>query len=155
MPDRDVESLLIFQFERKSVEGLSILLFVFAFAGNLSYVLSILLDPSGDGNSEDAPHYLLEALPYLLGSGGTLLFDLTIMIQSAIYGEAPPVPTTPSVGGRRPLFRRRLKHLEEGRGKSVSVGSERQPLLSGPGHRPRGHSLTRQHGALIAEAAVG
>jgi hypothetical protein len=28
---------------------------------------------------------------YLLGSGGTLVFDLTIMIQSLIYGSAPPI----------------------------------------------------------------
>lgn len=28
---------------------------------------------------------------YLLGSGGTLVFDLTIMIQSLIYGSAPPL----------------------------------------------------------------
>jgi hypothetical protein len=28
---------------------------------------------------------------YLLGSGGTLVFDLTIMIQSLVYGSAPPI----------------------------------------------------------------
>ena len=28
---------------------------------------------------------------YLLGSGGTLIFDLTIMVQSIIYGSAPPI----------------------------------------------------------------
>ena len=55
--------LLTFQFQRKSVEGLSILLFVFAFCGNLSYVLSILLNPSGSADPSEAGHYLLEALP--------------------------------------------------------------------------------------------
>jgi hypothetical protein len=51
------------QFTRKSVEGLSILLFVFAFGGNLCYVISILLNPSGNGDPSQALHYLLEALP--------------------------------------------------------------------------------------------
>jgi hypothetical protein len=51
------------QFNRKSVEGLSILLFMFAFLGNLSYVISILLNPSGQADPADAGHYLLEALP--------------------------------------------------------------------------------------------
>jgi hypothetical protein len=159
------------QFERKSVEGLSILLFVFAFAGNLTYVLSILFDPSGDGNPNGASHYLLEALPYLLGSGGTLLFDLTIMFQSILYGSAPPVPLTPGVlQGRKRLFRRRLLHLEDGRTISVSVSSERQPLLSGSISRDRtrsrspdvtirgtrGQSVNRSRGvSVVAEAAVG
>jgi len=54
---------LISQFQRKSVEGLSILLFLFAFCGNLSYVVSILLNPSGSADPSEAGHYLLEALP--------------------------------------------------------------------------------------------
>lgn len=35
----------LFQFRRKSVEGLSMYLFVFAFLGNLFYVMSILTSP--------------------------------------------------------------------------------------------------------------
>jgi hypothetical protein len=50
---------------RKSVEGLSIFLFFFAFCGNLSYVGSILLNPAGSASPSDAGHYLLEALPYV------------------------------------------------------------------------------------------
>jgi hypothetical protein len=48
---------------RKSVEGLSIFLFFFAFCGNLTYVASILLNPAGSASPSDAGHYLLEALP--------------------------------------------------------------------------------------------
>jgi hypothetical protein len=54
------------QYQRKSVEGLSILLFVFAFCGNLTYVLSIVLNPTGsdgESNPEMVGYYLLEALP--------------------------------------------------------------------------------------------
>lgn len=51
------------QFQRKSVEGLSILLFIFAFCGNLTYTISILLNPAGSTDPVEAGHYLLEALP--------------------------------------------------------------------------------------------
>ncbi|KAJ7709794.1 PQ loop repeat-domain-containing protein [Mycena rosella] len=63
-------------FVRKSVEGLSMLLFICAFLGNSFYVASIL--------TSDA-FVLRESLPYLLGSGGTLLFDISIVSQSVIY----------------------------------------------------------------------
>ncbi|ORY27203.1 PQ loop repeat-domain-containing protein [Naematelia encephala] len=119
-------------FNRKSIEGLSILLFVFAFMGNLTYVISILLNPTGNGDPTESAHYLLEALPYLLGSGGTLIFDLTIMMQSFIYGSSPPIPSTPLDRPSRKHYgvsRRRYRHLEDGRG--ISASSERQPLLSG------------------------
>lgn len=53
----------LIQFTRKSVEGLSILLFIFAFCGNIAYVLSILLNPSGGSDPSETNHYLLEALP--------------------------------------------------------------------------------------------
>ena len=120
------------QFQRRSVEGLSILLFIFAFCGNVTYVISILLNPAGSGDPAYGGQYLLEALPYLLGSGGTLMFDLTIMIQSWVYGSAPPIATPLAPPSRRSRLRRRLlgsKHLEEGR--NVSISTERQPLLSG------------------------
>ncbi|KAJ9119676.1 hypothetical protein QFC22_003386 [Naganishia vaughanmartiniae] len=61
-------------YTRKSVEGLSILLFVFAFMGNATYVGSIMLNPgggeehSGGPSGEERAYYLLEALPYRPGS---------------------------------------------------------------------------------------
>ncbi|KAL1406812.1 hypothetical protein Q8F55_006221 [Vanrija albida] len=125
-------------FQRKSVEGLSILLFIFAFLGNVAYVASIAFRPAPPG---EGAHYLLKALPYLLGSGGTLLFDLTIMIQSAIYGSAPPVPESPLDQPRlRRTYssRRRPRHADTwsaGQHASFYVEdglatSERRPLLS-------------------------
>ncbi|KAG9067517.1 hypothetical protein KI688_012300 [Linnemannia hyalina] len=71
-------------FTRKSVQGLSILMFFWAAMGNLSYTLSIL-------NSKDAVDpetgrkFLLEAVPYVLGSSGTLMFDLSIFFQWLYY----------------------------------------------------------------------
>lgn len=70
------------QFRRRSVEGLAMTLFLFAFIGNSLYVASILANPQSSSFS-----FLLESLPYLLGSGGTLCFDLMILGQSWLYSE--------------------------------------------------------------------
>lgn len=130
----------IHKFQRKSVEGLSILLFLFAFCGNVTYVFSILLNPSGGSHPAESSHYLLEALPYLLGSGGTLIFDLTIMIQSLIYGSAPPLPqplTPLDRSSRRRLLptKKRMRHMEDGWASVLQSQShergERAPLLGG------------------------
>lgn len=69
-------------FRRRSVKGLSMLLFTMAFIGNTFYVLSILTNPLAT-----TPGYLLESVPYLMGSGGTLCFDLAIVVQSFLYSE--------------------------------------------------------------------
>ncbi|KAI9480478.1 MAG: PQ loop repeat-domain-containing protein [Benjaminiella poitrasii] len=66
-------------FHRRSVQGLSIYLFFFAAMGNLTYVLSIFTNPHATRTT------MLEAVPYILGSAGTLLFDCTIFAQYAFY----------------------------------------------------------------------
>ncbi|VDB83070.1 unnamed protein product [Peniophora sp. CBMAI 1063] len=70
---------------RKSVEGLSVFLFIFAFLGNFFYVLSILTAPNMSLPPPEAAAYLKESIPYLLGSGGTLMFDVTIVCQTMLY----------------------------------------------------------------------
>lgn len=70
-------------FCRKSVEGLSMTLFVMAFLGNLTYVISVLTSPQVSNQAG----YLAESFPYLIGSGGTLCFDFTIFIQSKLYSS--------------------------------------------------------------------
>ncbi|CDO68284.1 hypothetical protein BN946_scf184799.g11 [Trametes cinnabarina] len=70
---------------RKSVEGLSIYLFIFAFLGNFFYVASILTSPNLQLPEPEASTFIRESIPYLLGSGGTLIFDVTIVAQSLIY----------------------------------------------------------------------
>ncbi|KAF4614525.1 hypothetical protein D9613_003127 [Agrocybe pediades] len=72
-------------YARKSVEGLSMYLFVFAFFGNVFYVASILVSPKRFLPPPEASKYIRESIPYLLGSGGTLLFDITIVGQSFCY----------------------------------------------------------------------
>ncbi|KAF9996043.1 hypothetical protein BGZ79_010225 [Entomortierella chlamydospora] len=71
-------------FKRKSVQGLSILMFFWAAMGNLTYSLSIL--NSADAvNPDTRQKFLREAVPYLLGSSGTLMFDVSIFGQWLYY----------------------------------------------------------------------
>ncbi|KAF7338208.1 Lysosomal amino acid transporter 1 [Mycena venus] len=74
---------------RKSVEGLSMYLFIFAFLGNSFYVASILTSERVFQPPPASNEFLRESLPYLLGSGGTLMFDVTIVGQSWIYRPRP------------------------------------------------------------------
>ncbi|KIK92407.1 hypothetical protein PAXRUDRAFT_147397 [Paxillus rubicundulus Ve08.2h10] len=85
---------------RKSVEGLSMYLFVFAFLGNFFYVLSILTSPKGHLPPPESTEFFRESIPYLLGSGGTFFFDITIVTQSFIYkGRHPRRSHVRSRGG--------------------------------------------------------
>ncbi|KAG0356455.1 hypothetical protein BG005_004626 [Podila minutissima] len=84
-------------FQRKSVQGLSILMFFWAAMGNLTYTLSIL--NSADAvNPETSRKFLREAVPYVLGSSGTLMFDVSIFVQWLYYT------------GRLNFLRKRSRH---------------------------------------------
>ena len=72
---------IIRNYQTKSVEGLSILLFIFAIIGNSTYSISIILKST-------SPDILWNSFPYLLGSAGTLLFDCIIFIQYRYYRRA-------------------------------------------------------------------
>ncbi|PWN37735.1 uncharacterized protein FA14DRAFT_108685, partial [Meira miltonrushii] len=70
--------------QRKSVQGLSILLFIAAATGNFLYSISILVNPKAQSpphTPQEKTAYLMESLPFLLGSGGTLIFDAIIIMQ--------------------------------------------------------------------------
>ncbi|KAJ3109416.1 hypothetical protein HDU97_006661 [Phlyctochytrium planicorne] len=67
---------------KRSVEGLSLGLFVFTLGGNFTYGLSILLrSPKMDWA------FVRSDLPYVLGSIGVLTFDIVILSQAAYFGE--------------------------------------------------------------------
>mmetsp|Transcript_7971 Transcript_7971/g.25360 ORF Transcript_7971/g.25360 Transcript_7971/m.25360 type:complete len:431 (-) Transcript_7971:497-1789(-) len=59
---------------RRSVRGLSFLMFGAAVMGNTTYGLGVMLRDS-------SPHALKKALPWLVGSLGTLSLDFTILLQ--------------------------------------------------------------------------
>ncbi|KAI8330843.1 PQ loop repeat-domain-containing protein [Chlamydoabsidia padenii] len=76
---------IIKNFQRRSVQGLSMALFFFAACGNMTYVLSIFTNPHATRKS------MLEAVPYLIGSAGTLCFDATIFGQYIVYNKEEKV----------------------------------------------------------------
>lgn len=96
---------LLLNWRRKSTEGVSVLFFLFACLGNLTYVLSILAyEPDcGRGKGGHGRHsqdgcqpgeagqifwqYLLVNLSWLAGSAGTLLLDMSIFVQFFVYSK--------------------------------------------------------------------
>lgn len=64
--------------QKRSVHGLSLLFFLFSMLGNLTYAGGILL-------YRNDSEYVMNYLPWLLGSLGTIFEDLTIIAQFYIY----------------------------------------------------------------------
>ncbi|KAI5287074.1 hypothetical protein KEM52_001768, partial [Ascosphaera acerosa] len=101
---------LLLNYHRKSTEGISLLFFLFACIGNLTFVLSIAayspvcdaqlqrrLSPNPTQPNDDAPacrpgekyelymRYMLVNAPWLLGSLGNLMQDMFIFVQFVLY----------------------------------------------------------------------
>ncbi|PHH54211.1 putative vacuolar amino acid transporter YPQ1 [Ceratocystis fimbriata CBS 114723] len=72
-------------YHEKSCEGLALLFFLLSLTGNLTYAISLL------AFSQDRD-YLIKALPWFLGSAGTIIEDAIIFIQFRMYGDAPRSP---------------------------------------------------------------
>ncbi|KAH6562097.1 hypothetical protein BASA61_003250 [Batrachochytrium salamandrivorans] len=69
-------------YKRKSVQGISMLLFGLTILGNLGYSLSIMLRfPNTD------TYFWAATFPYILGSVGVLAFDGIIFLQAIQYDE--------------------------------------------------------------------
>ncbi|KAI0506173.1 PQ-loop-domain-containing protein [Xylaria bambusicola] len=69
---------IIKNYREKSCEGLALLFFMFSLTGNLTYGLSVFT------YSQDAD-YITRAVPWLLGSLGTIVEDCIIFYQFRIY----------------------------------------------------------------------
>lgn len=80
-------------YQRKSVEGISPILFGCALVGNLTYTLSILTSCDFVFDSAKSG-FLLRELPYILGSSGTVLFDFAYFYQRHLYRNAGRNTTT-------------------------------------------------------------
>ncbi|GAW19111.1 hypothetical protein ANO14919_085950 [Xylariales sp. No.14919] len=86
---------LLLNFRRKSTEGISILFFLFACLGNLTYVLSIFAYDPVCHETKCQPgeagriygKYILVNASWLAGSLGTLFLDLSIFAQFFIYDQ--------------------------------------------------------------------
>lgn len=73
--------------QRRSVEGLSLLFFMFSTLGNLTYAGQILFYRSDH-------QYILLNMSWLLGSLGTIFEDCIIFLQFYIYRDQPAVVDT-------------------------------------------------------------
>ncbi|KAH9219310.1 PQ loop repeat-domain-containing protein [Leptodontidium sp. 2 PMI_412] len=90
---------LLLNYRRKSTEGVSMLFFLFACIGNLTYVLSIFAyEPHCTGRRGRCAHgeagaiygrYILINASWLAGSLGTLFLDMGIFAQFFIYRDVP------------------------------------------------------------------
>ena len=89
---------ILLNYRRKSCEGVSLLFFLFACLGNLTFVLSILAYEVVCKRPECRPgearsiymRYFAVNFSWLLGSFGTLCLDLIIFAQFFLYkGQAP------------------------------------------------------------------
>lgn len=85
-------------YKRKSVDGISPLLFGSALVGNLTYTCSILTSCEfvSDPNKTQ---FFWRQLPYILGSSGTVVFDMAYFYQRYIYRNSG---TESSVMGLQP-----------------------------------------------------
>ncbi|CCE79198.1 Piso0_001246 [Millerozyma farinosa CBS 7064] len=73
-------------YRRKSVQGISPLLFGAAVLGNLTYTASILLSPQFV-RPDDRMEFLVKQIPYIVGSSGTVFFDYLYFYQRYLYHE--------------------------------------------------------------------
>lgn len=85
---------LLLNYRRESTEGISVLFFIFACIGNLTYVMSIFAySPTCDHPSRCKPgeaasiygRYIMVNLSWITGSVGTLLLDLGFFWQFFLY----------------------------------------------------------------------
>ncbi|KAL4221181.1 PQ loop repeat-containing protein 2 [Mactra antiquata] len=67
-------------YKRKSTEGLSLWMFILAVLGNLTYGLAILVRSL-------EPSYVIQHLPWLIGSLGVIFLDSSLLVQFRYYGE--------------------------------------------------------------------
>ncbi|KAM5346736.1 hypothetical protein ACJ41O_009741 [Fusarium nematophilum] len=72
---------IIKNYREKSCEGLALLFFMLSLTGNLTYGISLV------AYSQDKD-YLLNALPWLLGSLGTIAEDMIIFVQFRLYSNS-------------------------------------------------------------------
>ena len=68
----------------RSCEGLSLLMFCLAVFGNVMYVASIVFEYLHTGDWE----LLVKNVPYIVGSSGTLIFDIIIFVQFFWYAPS-------------------------------------------------------------------
>ncbi|XP_035190634.1 lysosomal amino acid transporter 1 homolog isoform X5 [Oxyura jamaicensis] len=72
-------------FQRRSTEGTSYLLFALAMLGNCTYGLSLVLKMPATKSFQAL--YFLHHLPWLIGSFGVLFLDILVTVQFVLYRQ--------------------------------------------------------------------
>lgn len=78
---------LLKNYQRKSVDGISPLLFGAALGGNLTYTLCIVTS-CNFVYANNRHQFFMSQLPYILGSSGTIVFDIGYFYQRYIYRDS-------------------------------------------------------------------
>jgi uncharacterized protein with PQ loop repeat len=79
---------IVKNYREKSCEGLALLFFLLSLTGNLTYGASLVA-------YSQKKDYLLKALPWLLGSLGTIVEDAVIFVQFRLYAATGEDKNTP------------------------------------------------------------
>ena len=126
-------------YTRKSTTGLSPLLFLAAFCGNLTYSTSILTNPNAwhdfpphgghgwaDSEGTDREAWIYRALPFWLGAAGTLFIDGLVGLQFVLYDRVDGGGFAASAGGEK----RKKQQEEQGGDDVIVVVVHPQPCLA-------------------------
>ena len=77
---------IIKNFKRGKTEGVHPFTFLLAVVANFAYAASVLLSKAEDDHSYK--YFVMQHLPWLLGSLGTVALDLTILLQCLFLGKS-------------------------------------------------------------------
>eukprot|EP01134_Creolimax_fragrantissima_P004079 CFRG4079T1 len=105
---------IIKNIKRRSTGGLAFTMFLLAVMGNVTYSLSIFIT-SCDSD------FLLKKLPWIVGSLGTIVFDMTIFAQFWIFGDRTAASAT--------HVRDRSLSRSSAMATHMEANGERRPLL--------------------------
>jgi len=84
---------LLKNYERKSTEDVSPILFACMLFGNATYTISILVSCDFI-YGEDRWGFFINELPYIIGSAGTIVFDILYFYQVWLYKDQSPIKDT-------------------------------------------------------------
>lgn len=93
---------IIMNFKRGKTDGVNALTFLLAVIANFAYAFSVLMSPRDPGQSYE--DFVMDHLPWLTGSLGTVALDFTILLQCLClnnFGIVTPDEEEPLLGNER------------------------------------------------------
>lgn len=115
---------IITNYKNKATVGISPFLFLFAMLGNSFYTISISVDLWLEYRHQEPGRFndVMNQVPFLIGSGGTVIFDFMILLQFWLYKENNRYikAASRSRNGSRDTSRARSRSSTKSRSKSRS-----------------------------------